>query len=97
MAYDRSVAVAAARRILERHGWCLYEACVDVPHQVWEPRLLIFDLSAEAVADTLEAEIALEPEHDGRLTGCDRRTLCPEPALGAYLVYLSGGAVATAL
>jgi hypothetical protein len=49
----------------------------------------MFDLVADAVGDALEAEIELEPEHDARLTGCDRRTLWPDPAMGAHLCYLA--------
>jgi hypothetical protein len=79
----------AAQRILDQGGWCLYECCIDVPRQLWEARLVIFDLSAEAVANAIEAEIELEPEHDARLTGCDRRTLCPDPGMGAYLCYVT--------
>lgn len=89
MTYERSQAVAAAQSILDQHGWCVYEACVNVPEQLWESRVLFFDLTAEGVADALEAEIQLEPEHDGRLTGCDRQMLHPEAALGPYLVYVA--------
>jgi hypothetical protein len=79
----------AAQRILDQGGWCLYECCIDVPRQLWEARVVIFDLSAEAVANAIEAEIELEPEHDARLTGCDRRTLCLDPGMGAYLCYVT--------
>ena len=87
--YERSRAVEAAQRILDQRGWCVYEACVERSRQLWETRVLLFDLNAEAVADALEEEIELEPEHDGRLVGCDRHTLCPEPGIGAHLVYLA--------
>jgi CBS domain-containing protein len=87
--YDRSRAVEAAQSILDQRGWCINEACVDIPRQRWEPRLVMFDLSAEAIADALESEIELEPEHDARLTGVDRRTLEPIPGIGAYLYYVA--------
>jgi len=65
------------------------EVCTDVPRQHWEARVLIFDRVAEAVADAVAEEIAYDPEYDARLTGCDLRTLGPEPGLGAHLVYLA--------
>jgi hypothetical protein len=82
--------VAAAQVILDQGGWCVLEACVDVPRQSWEPRVLIFDLVAEAVADVVEAELCDDPLFDARLTGCDRRTLAPEASMGAHLFYLAG-------
>jgi hypothetical protein len=48
------------------------EICSDVPSQRWDAELLIFNLVAGAVADVVEEEIAQEPGHDARLTGCDR-------------------------
>lgn len=89
MPYERSRVFDAARRILERRGWCLYEACVDVPGQRWEPRTLFLDLTAAGVAESFAEGIELEPEHDARLTGVDRRTLLPLPGIGPDLVYLS--------
>jgi hypothetical protein len=79
----------AAQRILDQGGWCIYEACVDIAEQHWEPRALIFDLVAGAVADAVEAEIEAEPEHDARITGCDRHTLQPSETMGTYLCYLA--------
>lgn len=87
--YDRSMVIAAAQSILEQGGWCVLERCVDVPHQQWEPRILVFELIPEAVADAIEEELEYEPEHDARLAACDRRTLHPEPGMGAYLCYLA--------
>ena len=87
--FDRARAVEAAQRILAQRGWCVYEACVDIPGQRWEPRVLMFDLGPEAVADALKAEIELEPEHDARLTGVDRRSLQSLPGIGAYLCYVA--------
>lgn len=87
--YERSRAREAAQQILAQRGWCLYEVCLHVRDQLWEPRVVIFHLAAEAVVDAVEAEIDLEPEHDARLTGLDRRTLCPEPAMGSYVCYLA--------
>jgi hypothetical protein len=89
MPYERSRIFEAARRILDRRGWCLYEVCVDVPAQRWETRALLLDLTAEGVAAACEAEIELEPEYDARLTGVDRRTFLPLPGIGPHLVYLS--------
>ena len=60
-AYERSRLVLAAQAILDQGGWCVFEVCLDVPGQHWEARDLIFDLLAEAVADTVEEEIEHEP------------------------------------
>ncbi|HEV3054557.1 MAG TPA: hypothetical protein VGX45_07875 [Solirubrobacteraceae bacterium] len=87
--FDRSLAVSAAQSIIEKGGWCVVEACLDVPEQVWEARILIFDRLPEAVADAVAEEIDLDPGHDARLTGCDRRTLAPDPEMGARLCYLA--------
>jgi hypothetical protein len=92
LTFDRPRAVAAAQSILDRGGWCVLEACVDIPRQRWEPRVLIFDLVADAVADAVEAELCDDPSCDARLTGCDRRTLCPDSALGTYLCYVTASA-----
>lgn len=94
--YDRHRATIAAAAILSQGGWCVFEVCVDVPRQRWEVRPVIFDLGPEAVAATVAEEIAYEPELDARLTGCDRRTLQPVPAMGAYLCYVSGAAAPSA-
>jgi hypothetical protein len=91
--FDRPPVVRAAQSILEQGGWCVLEACVDIPSQEWETRVLIFDLVPEAVADAVIAELVDEPEHDARLTGCDRRTLCPDPSMGAHLCYLADAAL----
>jgi len=80
--FEREPVIAAARAILDLGGWCLLEACVDIPSQRWQARLLIFDLDADAVADAVAGDIDCEPEYDVRLSGCDRRTLLPEPADG---------------
>jgi hypothetical protein len=87
--FDRSVAVSAAQAILEKGGWCVVEACLDVPRQVWEARILILDRQPEGVADAVAEEIDLDPGHDARLTGCDRWTLAPDPEMGARLCYLA--------
>lgn len=70
----------------------MLEVCVDVPRQSWEPRLLIFDLVPDAVAEIVDEEMADEPHLDARLTGCDRWTLQPDPTLGAFLCYLADDA-----
>ena len=93
--YERMRVLQAAQRILEQGGWCLYEACVDIPAQHWEARALLFDLTAEAVADAVRAEIEAEPQCDGRLTGCNRRTLCPDPRMGEHLCFVSDPATLT--
>ena len=96
MAYvEREPVIAAAEAILDLGGWCVLEACVDIPGQRWEARLLMFDLDPEAVADAVAGDIEVEPEHDVRLTGCDRRTLMPAPAMGAYLCYLAHATAGT--
>lgn len=89
--YDRAMAISAARSILEQGGWCVVERCTDIGRRQWEPRTLVFDLLPEAVADAIEDELGCEPEHDARLTGCDRRTLCADPGMGSYLCYLAEG------
>jgi CBS domain-containing protein len=86
---DRVSLIAAAGAILEQGGWCVLELCADVPRQRWEAQVLIFDLCAEDVADAVLEEIMLEPAQDARITGCHRRTLRPEPEMGAYLCYLA--------
>lgn len=63
----------------------MLELCVDVPTQQWEPRLLVFDEQADAVADAVEVELELEPHRDARLSGCNRRTLVRDPSMGAHL------------
>lgn len=92
--YDRSRTVEAAQRILDHRGWCIYEVCVDVAAQKWEPRVVIFARVAEEVADAFEAEIEAEPTHDARLSGCERYTLRPEKSMGAYVCYLADADVA---
>jgi hypothetical protein len=87
--YERCRVIEAAQTILGLGGWCVLEACVDVPAQRWEARVLIFGVVADAVADAVEEELGLEPERDARLTGCDRRTLHPVPEMGEYLCYLA--------
>jgi hypothetical protein len=87
--YRRARVVAGASAILQAGGWCVLEICTDVPAQRWEAQLLIFDLTADAVADVVAQEVADRPDHDARLTGCDRATLAPCAALGAHLVYVA--------
>jgi hypothetical protein len=87
--YERSRVIEAAQAILSQGGWCVLESCLDVPGQRWEARVLIFDLLPDGVAAVVEDEIAAEPDYDARLTGCDRRTLVPNQALGAHLCYVT--------
>jgi hypothetical protein len=89
-ACDTRLLARAAQAILDQGGWCVLEECVDVPSQRWEARLLIFDRVAEGVAEVVGLEVAADPHHDLRLTGCDRGTLRPEPDMGAHLCYLAG-------
>jgi CBS domain-containing protein len=89
LGYDRFRAVAGAQSILDQGGWCVLEVCVDVPTQRWEARVVIFARLAEAVVDKVAEEIMVEPERDARLSGCDRRTLRPIPAMGAVLCYVA--------
>jgi hypothetical protein len=65
------------------------EICVDIPAQSWEVQVLMFHNVVEAVVDTVADELAQNPEHDARITGCDRRTLCPDLSMGAYLCYVA--------
>lgn len=87
--YDRPRAIAAAESILAQDGWCVIELCSDLTRHRWEARALIFDLTPEAVADTVEEELEDEPGCDARLTGCSRRTLHPDPRMGAFLCHLA--------
>ena len=87
--HERSRTIAAARSILDQGGWCVLEVCVDVPHQLWESRVLIFDLVPNAVADVVDEEVGHEPQLDARLTGCNRCTLQPDEGLGAFPCYLA--------
>jgi len=89
LSFDRSHAAAAAQVVLEQGGWCVLEACVDIPGQRWEPRVLICERDPEAVADAVGDEIEREPGLDARLAGCDRRTLRPDPGMGAQLCYVA--------
>jgi CBS domain-containing protein len=89
LGYDRSRAVAGAQAILDQGGWCVLEVCVDVPAQAWEARVVIFDRVAEAVADTVAEEIKYDSGLDARLSGCDRRTLRPTSAMGAFLCHVA--------
>jgi CBS domain-containing protein len=86
---DRGRVLIAARAVLDSGGWCVLEACVDVPGQRWDARLLICAEDPEDVADAIIAEILAEPERDARITGCDRRTLRPDPAMHSYLCYVA--------
>ena len=95
--FDRERTISAAQAILDERGWCVLEACTDVPRQVWEARLLMFDHVADVIAETVEGEVREEPWLDLRLTGCDRVTLRPDPALGTYLCYVAQTPVPAAL
>lgn len=86
--HQRERAVAAAEMILGQGGWCVLEVCADIPNQRWEPQVVIFDAVPESVADAVGEEIERQPQRDARLTGCDRRTLRPLPAMGAHLCYV---------
>jgi CBS domain-containing protein len=87
--HDRSRIVAAAQSVLDRGGWCVFEVCTDVPRQHWEARVVIFDLCAEEVADTVAEQLGYEPLYDARLTGCDRYLLRPDARMGAHLCYVA--------
>ena len=87
--FDRGRALAAAGRILEQGGLCVYESR-DRAASRWEARAVLFDLVPEAALAALADEIAAEPEHDGRITGCDRHTLEPSPRMGVHPCYLAG-------
>ncbi len=89
LSFDHSHTAAAAQSVLEQGGWCLLEVCVDVPGQRWESRVLICERDCEAVAAIVGDEIEREPGLDARLAGCDRRTLRPDPGMGAQLCYVA--------
>jgi CBS domain-containing protein len=86
---DRARVLAAARAVLDNGGWCVLEACIDVPKQRWDTRLLICAEEPEDVADAIVGEILLEPERDARIRWCDRRTLRSDPAMGSHLCYVA--------
>jgi CBS domain-containing protein len=87
--YERGRVLQAAQAILDRGEACGFEICVDVPGQQWESRSLILSRSAEAVATAVEEQITIEPGHDARLAGCDRRTLARSIGGDAHLIYVS--------
>ena len=86
---DEQLIAAAARTILDQHGWCVVEACLDVPTQVWDAKLLVFGENIATVVDAVAEEIEYDPQLDLRLTGCCRRTLTPKAEMGAHLCYIA--------
>jgi CBS domain-containing protein len=86
---DGSSWVTAAQRIIDQGRWCVVQACVDVPGQRWEARLLVCDDEAEVVAGALADEVAREPGRDARLAGCDRVTLRLDPSVGTHLCHVA--------
>jgi hypothetical protein len=86
---ERSRAIAAARAIIGQGGWCVIEACVNVPMQLWEMQLIVFGHAADLVADAVAEQVDAEPGLDLRITGCNRWTLAPDPAMGAHLCYVA--------
>jgi hypothetical protein len=86
---DEQLIASAAGAILAQHGWCVVEACLDVPTQVWDARLLVFGENVATVIEAVAEEIDHEPGFDLRLTGCCRRTLTPKAEMGAHLCYLA--------
>jgi hypothetical protein len=86
---QRTPILAAAQAVRDHGGWAVLEACVDVPRQVWEPRLLILGDAVQTIIDAVAEEAACEPGLDLRLTGFSRVTLAPDPAIGSFLCYLA--------
>jgi hypothetical protein len=86
---DRSRVLTAARAIIDQGGWCVLEACIDVPAQIWEVQLIVFGRVAGTVADAMAEQVEDEPGLDLRLTGCNRCTLAPDPSMGAQLCYVA--------
>jgi CBS domain-containing protein len=87
--YERDRVLQAAQAILDRGEGCMFEVCVNVPAQRWEGRSLILNWSAEEVAAAVQGEIAIEPDLDARLSGCDRRTLARSDGGEPDLVYVA--------
>ncbi len=68
----------------------MIHVCVDVPAQLWEPRLVIFREDAEAVAEVVAQWTGTMPDRDVRLSGCRRTNLRPEPDAPTQLCYVAG-------
>lgn len=86
---DRESIAAAAEEILDAGFWCVLEACVDVPRQVWERRLVIFRDEGAAVADVVTEWVDSMPHRDARLSGCTRESLRTVLNAPTHLCYLA--------
>jgi len=91
---QRAAVARAAEAILDRGGWCVVEACLDVAGQRWDPQVLVCSTEAEVVVDAVFDEVWSDPTLDVRLAGCDRGTLAPDPDLGTHLCHLAAMPVA---
>jgi hypothetical protein len=86
---DRQLLLPAIQGILDAGCWCVYEVCLDVPRQVWEPRALICHRDPVRVVEAIAAESNGEPMLDARLIGCDRVTLRHDQGIAAQLCYIA--------
>ena len=86
---SRQNLLPAIQRILDRGCWCVYEVCLDIPGQRWEPRVLICHPHADQVIEAIEAECESEPALDARVNGFDRVTLHHDEGIDAQLCYLA--------
>lgn len=86
---NREAIAAAAEEILEAGFWCVLEACIDIPRQVWERRLVIFRDDGDAVADVVAEWVDSMPHRDARLSGCARDSLRSVFTAPTHLCYLA--------
>lgn len=86
---DVDAIATAAEEIVARRLWCVVEACVDVPRQRWEPRLIVFRREGAAVAEAVADWTRAAPHQDVRLSGCRRTDLRPAPEAPTYLCHLA--------
>jgi hypothetical protein len=86
---DRQLLLPAIQRILDAGCWCVYEVCLDVPRQEWEPRALICHRDPARVVEAIAAESDSEPRLDARLIGCDRVSLRHDRGIAAQLCYIA--------
>jgi hypothetical protein len=89
-AFGRAAIIAAAEEIVARRLWCVVEACVDVPGQRWEPRLVVLRRDGAAVAEAVADWTRSAPDQDVRLAGCRRTDLRVMPDAPTHLCYVAG-------
>jgi hypothetical protein len=88
--FGRAAIIAAAEEIIARRLWCVVEACVDVPRQRWEPRMIVLRRDGVAVAEAVADWTRSVPDQDVRLTGCRRTDLRMIPDAPTHLCYVAG-------